>query len=117
MTPSGIETATFRLVTQMRYRVFPCVVTIPTKQVCECVADSVGTTISSVYRKALFLITLCQEDDALQERQAERQLHHLCRSKFQTVRRFRGIDCVVVVQTAATHREALVGLYNVSGTR
>ena len=65
MTPSRIENATFRLVTQMCYRVFPWVVTTPNNEVhlSVSIGDSIVTTVASVYRKAPFLVTLCLEDD------------------------------------------------------
>jgi len=49
----------------MRYRVFPCVVTIPNNKVylSVSIADSIVTAVAYVYRKALFHVMLCLEDD------------------------------------------------------
>ena len=75
MTPSGIENTTFRLVMQICYRLFSCVVTTPNSRVYLSVslADSIVTTVASVYRKTLFLVMLCLEDDVCTYCKIDRQ--------------------------------------------
>jgi hypothetical protein len=107
MSPSGIETPTFNLVTQMRYRVFFCVVTIPNNQVYLSVSitDSIVTTVASIYRKSLSLVTLCLAYDVCTYFRIDRQRDSCNTCVGPSSRRYDGTgDCVDFAQTAATHR-------------